>query len=182
MWHTFLERKFNALSKTVSIITVALKLTKWQLIFRGVFWPPVFLLRRRQRALENWFPLAQFFSYRDVTHIFGMKIQCPFQSCKYNHCSFKIDQMATDFSRRILAAVFHLRRQKCASENRFPRAQFLSYRDVTHIFETEIQCRFQNCKYHHCSFKIGLAGTDFSKRILAAAGSIWECRDCSSTH
>ena len=105
MWHKFLERKFSALFKTVSIIPAASKLTRWQLIFRGVFWRPSFHLRRQQCALENRLPWAQFLRYGDVTHILRTGIQCRFQNCKYHPCNFKIDQMATDFARHILVAV-----------------------------------------------------------------------------
>ena len=48
-----------------------------------------------------------------------------------------------------------------SSENRLPWTQFLSYRDVSIIFEKEIQYPFQNCMTHLCSSKIDQMPADF---------------------
>ena len=58
------------------------------------------------------------------------------------------------------------------SGNRLPRTQLLSYKDVSHIFEKEIQSPFQNGVTHLCSSKIDQMPVDFSRHTLAATHSI----------
>ena len=63
-----------------------------------------------------------------------------------------------------------------ATGNRLPRTQFLSYKDVSYIFEKDIQSPFQNGVTHLCSSKFDQMPADFLRRTSDTSDGMSGCQ------